>query len=158
MYRIGVLTDSHGKIDNIRMAIKRMGRIDAIYFLGDFVSDLDFYRKISSIPIICVKGNCDIRSHEKTSKITDNFGVRIMLTHGHKFRVKLTMIRLGLRAQSDNLDLICFGHTHISKIESDGRTIFFNPGSCSGYNPTYGIIEIQDGLINPTIFSVYDNE
>ena len=89
-----VISDSHGRADRLSQAIKRAGNIDALFFLGDGLSDLA--NSISGIPpftVLAVKGNCDFgnplpdRNVYKVDSITlaDH---KIAFTHGDLFGAK----------------------------------------------------------------------
>ena len=52
-----VLSDSHGRSDNVSRAIEAAGRVDAILFLGDGLRDVEYLS--TDAPIYSVRGNGD---------------------------------------------------------------------------------------------------
>ena len=75
------------------------------------------------------------------------------MCHGHKYRVKLGIYSLLLRAKELNADIALFGHTHEKLLEKEDGIIILNPGSTR----SYGIIEINDEEIDVKLEN-YDNE
>ena len=73
----------------------------------------------------------------------------------------LPVVSLG-NALEKELDVILFGHTHISKIEYGSTGILMmNPGSMSEPRlgkASFGVIVIEDGILTPRIVTVDDME
>jgi uncharacterized protein len=149
-----VISDTHGEKSWIQKAVEANRDASIIIHCGDFASDLDV---VKSMPIeaVAVTGNVpdlhDVRlmpDDRMEERILVYEGVRILLTHGHRYDVKYTMNKLNYRAQEAQAALVLFGHTHVAQqISHDGIT-FFNPGSPArprGGKPSYGIIEIENG-------------
>jgi len=122
---------------------------DAILHLGDGAGDLAaIKRKFTRIPIMQVKGNCDIYSSEREWCAADIGGKRIFMTHGHIYRVKWGLESVVFAALEHNADILLFGHTHTPIIDSYGDLTIMNPGAAgSGKNPSCGLIEIDGGEI-----------
>ena len=76
---------------------------------------------------------------------------KIMITHGHRYGVKYGLERLYFSALENEVDIVLFGHTHISLNEKYDNILFFNPGSLTHprllSKGSYGIIEISDSDI-----------
>jgi predicted phosphodiesterase len=47
-------------------------------------------------------------------------------------------------AREQNADVVVFGHTHNALTEYDEGLYIMNPGHCSGYDATYGYIDITE--------------
>lgn len=148
--RIGVLSDTHGVKYIVKKALERMQDIDVLLHAGDIVEDAK-YIEGGKYEIYCVAGNCDAFSFEPTEKTLELQGKKILLTHGHTYRVKRGYGQLLLRAQEVDADIVVFGHTHVPENKYIENILFFNPGSAalprSGGAGTFGIIEITDGGI-----------
>ncbi len=123
-------------------AIKEMP--DEIIHLGDHISDAqDLSYALPDIEILRVPGNCDYASVEQPSILTELGGVRIFLTHGHLFGVKLGVRRLLLQAKAVGAQIALFGHTHRSMCECRDGIWLLNPGACGQFGrASYGLIEI----------------
>lgn len=153
-----VLSDSHGRVNNISDAVALNKNAEAVLFLGDGLRDLSRAETLGK-PIISVRGNCDISSSDVNGVYTLSFGeYNIMLTHGHLFSVKSTLDTLAAHAASIGADIALFGHTHIpfDKYLPAGSTVggvmlqkplrLFNPGSIGeprGSRASFGLITIR---------------
>lgn len=151
--KILVFSDSHGSIRGIRRALAaHCGTIDAILHLGDGSADLDAIQELYPQYAYCrIAGNFeDNFSTDLLPETTLNFdNKKFFLTHGHRYGVKSGTSRLSLRAEALHTDIALFGHTHHpATISTPNHPILFNPGSIgTGPTPTYGIIQIVNGVI-----------
>ena len=152
--KILVFSDSHGRAKNIVEALKIHGGVcDFAVFLGDGLKDIDYVReKFPSVPFVTVKGNCDmlLSNTERDECVLDLDGIRVLITHGHKYHVKFGCGTLLYRAQELEVDAVFFGHTHtpLDEIQyvGDKRIHLFNPGSI-GMGATYGIINTSGSVL-----------
>lgn len=94
-------------------------------------------------------------------RVVEIEGLRIFMTHGHKYNVHRTLDLLVDTARSNKYDLVLFGHTHILEIEHVGKVQFLNPGSCARPRntlpPTYAVLDITDKKLTITIKDAIDN-
>ena len=130
--RILVLSDSHGyPLNGLLMKAESLGRIDAVFHLGDGYRDMDGF--LADFPLVFrVAGNCDFFGGEK-EELVPLFGKRFFLTHGHAYHVKSTMQLLKARAYEAEADCVLFGHTHEPHNEYDSGRLYLNPGAaCDG--------------------------
>jgi len=110
--KIGVLSDTHGIKYLAEKALANMGDIAILLHAGDLVADahgIDTTR----YQVYCVAGNCDTFSLEPTEKVLEFEGKKILLTHGHTYRVKHGYGRLLARAKEVSADIVVYGHTHV---------------------------------------------
>lgn len=113
---------------------------------GDYLRDaLTIKKAYPDIEFHCVAGNCDVGAPNK-EKIIEVCGKVIFLTHGDLYGVKQSYSKILYKAQEYNADIAVFGHTHIPYFEKIDDIILFNPGSVR-YTRTYGVIEIEDGIL-----------
>lgn len=147
MIRIGVMSDSHGRLINVTRAVREMGRVDAIVHLGDHDSDASEIGRLSDASLSVVCGNCDWFSQFPAELLLELGGIRVLLTHGHRQNVKEGLTVLSLKAETMNVQLALYGHTHIASVENDGACVFVNPGALR--DGRYAIVEIEDGKIRP---------
>ena len=125
MNRVLIVSDSHGLTNELRQIKDRHHALYNIH-CGDseLVEDSPFLHEY-----ITVKGNCDWKANfPKINKITIN-GVRFLITHGHLHHVKTSLLNLTLAAKEADVDVVCFGHSHIPYVEKIDDQIFINPGS-----------------------------
>jgi len=149
-----VISDTHGEKSWVQKAVEENCDAGIIIHCGDFASDLEI---VSAMPIeaISVAGNVlDLRRAQlmpddrMEERILVYEGVRILLTHGHRYDVKNTLNKLYYRAQEAQADLVLFGHTHAALNLAHGGITFLNPGSPArprGGKPSYGIVKISEG-------------
>ena len=155
-----VISDSHGKRERIEEVISRqIKRPDALCFLGDGLSDVDFC-DTTGIALYKVRGNCDsIFLNDMTDapdeQIINLDGMRIMMTHGHNYGVKSTLSPLISAAARNKADILLFGHTHEGfemtlmpendfGFKLDQPLYIMNPGALGSYAATFGTISTDD--------------
>ena len=143
--KILVLSDSHGSLEYMRQAVRKE-QPELICHLGDCQWDGQQLRQeYWQIPFLSVPGNCDYPApHVPLEYITEEQGIRILLTHGHKYGVKNGLLRLQLAAKEAQCQIALFGHTHVSYCEQVDGIWLLNPGTCH-YHLRYGIVEISSG-------------
>lgn len=132
--RVLVFSDSHGNVEAMEKAIERY-RVDAVFHLGDHVSDAMHLAAISPVPVEYVRGNCDIGYSAAPLKRQLNLdGKKILLTHGHEYHVKKGKELLRRQLELLGVDVILFGHTHLAYQEYIGDKVLCNPGAvCGGW-------------------------
>lgn len=156
-----VVSDTHGHGAVLREAPRRHRDADMIIHTGDGAPDFLLSPEPDGIPKVAVRGNCDFFS----GKIPDEEaltleGVRILITHGHKYNVKFSAARLAAEARRRGFDLVIFGHTHEKcekyiPAEGDLPPLYlFNPGAA--ITGDYGLIDIRDGQILMSHGSIFD--
>lgn len=120
--KIFLLSDSHGKKDFLDY------KKDDILFVhcGDYGISEDIMKRND---VIYVNGNCDFLTKDKSYKILTLINKKILLTHGHKENVKMSMNNLFYLALSEEVDMCFYGHTHIQNYQVIEGITFINPGS-----------------------------
>ena len=89
MTRLLLVSDSHGKIDDLRRICMLYPEADRIIFLGDGAAEFEKLKgENPAWPLIGVKGNCDIGSNLPLQNELVIAGHRILIAHGHYFGVK----------------------------------------------------------------------
>lgn len=154
MFRIGLLSDTHGYYDP-RIA-KLFSEVDEIWHAGD-VGDYEVILQLNYIaPVIAVYGNIDgtpIRSRYPGHQRLKREGLDIWMTHiggypgNYDRRVRDVIYK-------DPPGLFISGHSHILKVIPDkkGGFLHMNPGS-AGRNGMHHVrtlirFEIEDGRVN----------
>lgn len=154
---IGVISDTHKHIHYIDKAMEKLRNVDMIIHLGDNISDVKEMEKKYKGKIISVNGNCDFNFEGKDEIIMEIENKKVLITHGHHYGVKESLLRLRYRAEEIGADLVLYGHTHISKIDFENGIFFVNPGSPA--LPKNGVnavarIDISTGKIIPFIIEI----
>lgn len=156
MLRFLILSDSHGRTDRIRQALRQHPEVDAVLFLGDGLCDLDDVCEGAFPACICVRGNCDryammrgqlVKQTEEVSFL----GHRLLLTHGDAYGVKYSRDAIIREARSRRADVVLFGHTHVPYegycSDDDGPLWLFNPGNVGAGRDgrcTYGLLTLTE--------------
>lgn len=148
--KIGVISDTHGRIDAWHKAIELFAGADVILHAGDVLYhpprlgytegyDIPAMAQAlneSPIPLVIAQGNCDAQVYEEllTWPVQAPYAfvqvenLRILINHGHLY-TKNEMIEL---ARKYRADIFISGHTHIPVLERvDDGVILMNPGSPS---------------------------
>ena len=157
-----ILSDTHGRSDFIQKAT-RLVRPHLIIFCGDGLRDFD--GGDYACPVYAVRGNCDWLYVPHMGDVEESMtlnldGLKLFITHGHRFGVKGGLGALISRAVQEDADAVIFGHTHealeMTLLPENTKERFgislnkplhlFNPGSL-GYDPhSFGTLTIKDGV------------
>lgn len=160
--KILVFSDSHSCPNRILKALNsHKGKCDLVLFLGDGIRDLEIINaKYPNLPIIKVRGNCDLFASQDilNETILDLDGIRVLVTHGHNYGVKYGYETILKYARDNGVDAVFFGHTHIpcDKIEyfDEGKIHLYNPGSVAT-TATYGVVNTSNGVLVTNIAKIY---
>lgn len=141
-----VVSDSHGKTDNLMRAVE-LTRPEYVLHLGDCQRDLERLRQaFPMLPMEGVPGNCDYGSCDQPERLTELGGVRILMLHGHTRGVKSDIMRAVWAARECGAQVLLFGHTHRPLVDNDGSLLVLNPGAAGGpLHPTCGLLTIENG-------------
>ena len=148
--RILVMSDSHGKVDNMVQCVDRT-EPDHVLHLGDCERDAERLQSLyPRLPMTVVPGNCDYGSVDEPEKLIELGGKRILMMHGHTRGVKYDLQRAVYAAREYGADVLLFGHTHRPLVDFDGTLYVMNPGAVGGRgaSPTYGIITINSKVFD----------
>lgn len=135
--RLGIVSDTHGHTDHTHPAIRLLKslEVDQVLHCGD-IGSVEVVELFHPWPTHFVFGNCDYDLVAFATAITslgqtchgyfgdlEFEGVRIALLHSHErhqFREVL---------DSDDYQVVCYGHTHIAENEHRGGKLVLNPGT-----------------------------
>ena len=157
--KIGILSDIHDNIWNLRAALGGLNEADVLICCGDLCSPFVvglLAEGFPGRPIHVVFGNND----GDLFRITQNAGrVERVQLHGEVFKGELGGKQVFVNHYPDiaravateGYDLICYGHNHVFAIDQRGAALLVNPGAIMGYEPG-GKREI------PPTFVIYDTE
>lgn len=138
MKRIGVLSDTHGKLRDEVVEILR--ECDVIIHAGD-INTPQVVEKLREIaPLYIVRGNAD---KEWAQGIPETLseeicGLRVFMVHNRKQIPK----------DVGNYDLIVFGHSHKYEERREESCLYLNPGSCGprrfSQPVTVAVLEVEE--------------
>jgi putative phosphoesterase len=156
--RIGILSDSHDHVWNLRAALRALReRADVLIHCGDLCSPFIVPILVKEFPgpAHAVFGNNDGDRYRLQRQAAKTDRVRI---HGEAFFEELDGKRFAVQhfddlagplAECGRYDVVCFGHNHRTEVRRVGSTWLINPGTILGYQP----VGRED--VDPT-FVVYD--
>jgi len=156
--RIGVVSDTHGKADFFREAVRQMGAVDLLIHAGDHLSDAVSMSRETGIELVAVTGNCDWHASGPAEEEIDIMGHKILVTHGHRYGVKIDNTKLVQKLREGKYDLIIYGHSHVPEITYLPDGCLLNPGSVSsprrGSSHSYAVVTIDKKGISPYIYEL----
>lgn len=138
MKRIGVLSDTHGKLREEVVEILR--GCDVILHAGDINTPkvAESLREIA--PLYIVRGNADKEWAEGIPETLSEeiCGLRVFMVHNKKYLPK----------EAGNYDLVVFGHSHKYEERREENCLFLNPGSCGprrfSQPVTMAVVEVEE--------------
>ena len=128
-YTIGVFSDSHGKVKNIKKAVELCDDVDIFFHLGDYDVDSEIIKRYSKKTVYAVCGNNDFSSEYPEKLEIEVNGSKIILLHGHQYNYSNRDYKLLLLAQQSNAQAVLYGHSHISSSLVEDDILILNPGS-----------------------------
>lgn len=141
--KILVFSDSHGTISHMEKAVQ-LETPDHMIHLGDYTRDsLALAQRFPLIPLHFVAGNCDYGDTSPTEQVITLDGVRLFLTHGHRYQIKYMYLRAVYAALEENAQILLFGHTHRAECFQEQGLWAMNPGTAK--LGSYGVITVSDG-------------
>ncbi len=138
MKRIGVLSDTHGKLRDEVIEILR--ECEVIIHAGD-INTPQVVEKLREIaPLYVVRGNADKEwAQEIPETLSEEIcGLRVFMVHNKKQMPK----------EMENYDLAVFGHSHKYEERREGNCLYLNPGSCGprrfSQPVTMAVLEVEE--------------
>lgn len=140
--KLAVMSDTHDNVWNLRRALEivREEQADMIIHCGDFVAPFMLKElEKAGLPVYGVLGNNDgsgfllaKTAFTELSRITLNEIVGFVDAQG--FSVSFTHQRVVAEALAltGRFDLVCYGHSHVYRLETLGKTLLLNPGEILG--------------------------
>ncbi len=153
--RIGILSDTHDRLEMVDAAVGRLNteQVDLVLHAGDYISPFVVPRLANlRSPMIGVLGNNDgdhhllrerFAGHEHLSlrgafaAVTAG-GMDIGLLHGDDRELLQALIR------QKAFDVVVCGHTHQAEVSEPGGVLVINPGEACGYLTGQATIAVLD--------------
>ncbi len=145
--KIGVLSDSHFKVEYTKEVINLLKKNGAEYLIhaGDLCLEENLkLLKESNLPYVSVFGNNDM----SLISISNKYNIK---QEPYPFKIKETTFKLMHLPyyMIGDCDVVIFGHTHIFESEYKNKMLFLNPGEvCAREKP----------LIECVLLEIKDNE
>lgn len=166
--RILVISDSHGKNDDVKQVLEQVGDIDMFIHLGDVERGPEYIRQLAKCETHMIAGNND---YDIALPDTDSFMIadkKVFIAHGHQFYVGYGVEKLRQYALDNGYDIAMYGHTHVPFLDIGDDVTILNPGSISyprqdGRQHTYTLIEVDregefhysQGLLKSSLRDIY---
>lgn len=143
--KILVVSDTHGDFNSLLRVVKAQPDAEVIVHCGDGDEQVQLLKDTyKDKMIVGVRGNCDWNSFLPSKETLKICGKKIFITHGHLYSAKMGLYKVVCAAREEGADILLYGHTHIAMNTYEDGLYVMNPGSCSGYMASYGIIEITE--------------
>jgi putative phosphoesterase len=163
--RIGILSDSHDHVWNLRAALGRLREeADLLIHCGDLCSPfiVPILAREFPGPVHAVFGNNDADRFRLQMNAAKTDRVHL---HGESFLGEIGGLRFAVQhfddlarplAASGRFDVVCFGHDHRPLLERVGDAWLVNPGSILGYqpvgaeevDPTFAVLETESRRVD----------
>lgn len=149
--KILIVSDTHGRLDNLEAAAKRTENFDYLIHCGDVEDQEEDVRRLAgkyNAGCTIVRGNNDWNSKLPISRIVELGPYRLFVTHGHRFGVSYSTDTLKEAARKEGCNVAVYGHIHYPVLdESDPSMTVLNPGSLTfprqeNRKPSYIVMEI----------------
>ena len=163
---VGVVSDSHGNLEALRLAATRMleaDSVDLFIHLGDDFDDAlvleEFDRHYIRVPGVFSDYYQD---RAIPNRIIREFeGWRFLLTHtdvSHSNDLP-DDLKPEYLIETRQVDVVLHGHTHIPRLEEKHGILFINPGHLKskdkkGMAPSYAVVEVVPDRIRARIIEL----
>lgn len=146
--RILVVSDSHGKNDDVKQVIEKVGPVDMFIHLGDIERGQNLIRDLAGCECHMIAGNNDYDIDLPKQEVFEIAGKKVFITHGHRFYVGAGVGNLKQYALDNGYDIVMYGHTHVPFLEIGQDVTILNPGSISyprqdGRKKSFMMIEVD---------------
>lgn len=140
--KIGILSDSHTRLDYLKLVLTQMQEEGINYLLhaGDLCKQeaLGLIKSLN-IPYTCVFGNNDYSLVE----LANHYNIKKEPSYFKIENTTFKMMHLPFYMTPDS-DVVVYGHTHIFEHNFNGKTLFINPGEvCAREKPRIEFVILQ---------------
>lgn len=127
--KVIVVSDSHGRNHNLWRVLEKEKPYDMLIHCGDYQGNESELFNHAGCDVHIVAGNCDYYSDFPSDKIIQLGSHKVLITHGHKYRLYAGYQNLYYSALEKEADYVIFGHLHKPIIDGYGGVTMLNPGS-----------------------------
>jgi putative phosphoesterase len=140
MTMIGVMSDSHDNVTQIRKAVAlfKDARCDLVVHAGDVIAPFAA-RELAALEchVKAVFGNCDGEKAGLEKALEFFCEIKeaplVFVHEGKQFLLCHYHFSVATYAALGTYDVIVFGHTHKPIIQKEGKTLLLNPGETGGW-------------------------
>ena len=149
--KILIVSDTHGRDDNLVKVLKKVKPIDFLRHCGDVEGSEKKIRELAGCPCAMVKGNNDFFTDIPREEVITLGRYKVLIVHGHTYGVAWDEEGVIEAARERGCDIVMYGHTHRPSINiatGKGGVTTINPGSLAfprqeGRKPSYIVMEID---------------
>ena len=117
--KVLIVSDTHGRDENLEIAVNREAPFDMLVHCGD-VEGREFYiEALADCPCSIVSGNNDFFSDLPREDVIDIEGNKVLVTHGHYYGVSMAFDQLADAAKQRGCNAAFFGHIHVPVLEKE---------------------------------------
>ena len=143
--KILVVSDTHGRDENLESAVMREAPFDMLVHCGDVEGREIYIEALVECPCCIVAGNNDFFSDLPREDVVEFEGNKAFVTHGHYYGVSMELDQLAKAAKERGCNMAMFGHIHVPVLEEVDGVLMLNPGSLAfprqkGRKPSYAVI------------------
>ena len=163
--RVGVVSDSHGEIENLRKAaiwLIDKQNVEVIVHLGDNYEDTCVLENLG-VRILKVPGVFSnyYQDRDIPNRVVVTFnGRKVLITHTeccHENDLPEDINPEEL-VNKDAVDVVLYGHSHIPRIDQRHSILYINPGHLKsedkkGYPPSVAVVDFKE-QISANIFDL----
>ena len=153
-----IISDTHGLgYEVLDGLLPIINSADALVHLGDGLRDLAAYRSLITVPIIRVRGNCDVASPDEEDVFIETSAGKVLFTHGHTHKVSGGLLDLALFAEESGCRYAFFGHTHTYSEETYHGITLVNVPSLTrprGFYRAYCCAFVESGKLLTKIVAI----
>lgn len=157
--KVLVFSDAHGSKDLIQNIVQTHQDADYIISLGDTEVRFEFLQQYD---IVAIKGNYPRDPGFAYEREMTLLGRSLFLTHGHKYGVHRSLVKLSNHAIENQYDIVLYGHTHIARIDRAGSSVLVNPGSIksprNALPPSYLIMTLNEQNVHFAFMESYNHQ
>lgn len=136
--KVLITSDTHGRFDILKRIRDQHQDINMHIDAGDLVLT---QKEFDSLKLTAVKGNTDLYLELPLQQIVKIDELKVLLVHGHIQNVKYGLEKLINYAQTLQVDVVIYGHTHEQKMIAINGITYINPGAVSNITPNYALYE-----------------
>lgn len=153
-----IISDTHGLgYEVLDGLLPIINSADALVHLGDGLRDLAAYRSLITVPIIRVRGNCDVASPDDDDVFVETSAGKVLFTHGHTHKVSGELLDLALFAEESGCRYAFYGHTHTYSEETYHGITLVNVPSLTrprGFYRAYCCAFVESGKLLTKIVAI----
>ena len=144
--KVLIVSDTHGRDENLEIAVNREAPVDMLVQCGDVEGRVLYIDALADCPCSIVSGNNDFFSDLPREDVIDIEGNKVLVTHGHYYGVSMSFDQLADAAKQRGCNAAFFGHIHVPVLEKEDGILLVNPGSLAfprqrGRRPSYAVLE-----------------